>query len=234
MKGGALSLPESASDSRLSLSRAAIVTTGTATHGATGTEAATAVPSPTDTAGIAGTSPASGSAALSSASASGAASSATPSSTTTESDKILGLSKAVFIAICVVAGLVVFGVLVCCCCLGRSGSSAAGAAAPGAANELGVSDSEEEEKRFRRESLLLFRDCFASSYTEHECSFLRTPLQPRRSAAAQLIRPEAFSYSGWSMKRGRRRRPSRSDFSQALLCCSSWTCCEAEHFASTR
>ncbi|GAA5961247.1 hypothetical protein JCM8115_001521 [Rhodotorula mucilaginosa] len=127
----------------------AIVTTGTTTDGSTDTDATT-VPSPTDTAVTAGASSVSESAAVSSASASGAASSATPSSTATESIKILGLSKAVFITICVAAGLVVSGVLVCCCCCGPSRSSAA-AAAPVAANELGVSDSEEEgEKRFRR------------------------------------------------------------------------------------
>ena len=141
------------------LSCAAIVTTGTATHGSTGTDA-TALPSPTDHTGAAGTSSSSGTP----SSASGAASSANASSTATENDKILGLSKAVFITICVPAGLVVLGVLVCCCCCGRSRSSAA-AAAPVAANELGVSDSEvEEEKHFRRESLFLFHGCFPSLY----------------------------------------------------------------------
>lgn len=161
-------------------SRAAIVTTGTATHGATGTDA-TAVPSPTDTAGTAGASSASASVAVSSASASGVASSATPSSTTTESDKILGLSKAVFITICVVAGLVVLGVLACICsycCCGRSRSSAA-AAAPVAANELGVSDSEEEEeKRFRREFAVPLIIAASRARTDDHCLYLRSPLQP--------------------------------------------------------
>ncbi|GAA5988341.1 hypothetical protein JCM10908_002173 [Rhodotorula pacifica] len=118
--------------------------TGTATHEATGTATATGT-------SAGGELTASGtSTSTSTSSESGAASTATQSGTSTGNDKILGLSKPVFIAICAVAALVVIGVIVCFACRRSRSSTPPPTAAPLAANELGESDSEEDEKRYRR------------------------------------------------------------------------------------